>query len=177
MASKKELESGGGAGAKSSALYDASAALHCSPDCLIALHTAKVAGSLIRLGGGEKRVKQKLEGAQMTRDATSDLPVMWLCDLATSRLFLVPGWALPGGCGPAWLAIGSWPWLAGGLPAKARLGPGRRHTAALAGWLAAHTAHIHKTHPPPSPQRGELGCVLSKLTPPLVADSGDRSAV
>ena len=71
-------------------------------------------------------VKQKLEDAQITSDATSDLPVMWLCDLATSRFFLVPGWALPG-----WRR----PCLAACLlcPGPKRPGPGGR----LAGWRSA----------------------------------------
>ena len=52
---------------------------------------------------------------------------MWLCDLATSRTCLVPGWVLPGGCGPAWLTAGwAWPWLAGAGPGWLGL--------ALAGW-------------------------------------------
>ena len=45
-------------------------------------------------------------------------------------------------------------WLAGDLPAEARLGPGRRHTA-----------HTHKTHTPPHLERGEL-CALKTHTPP-----------
>ena len=61
---------------------------------------------------------------------------MWLCDSATSRLFLVPGWALPGGCGPAWLAAGwAWPWLA-------RAGPGWLGLALAGwGWPWLHTQH------------------------------------
>ena len=72
---------------------------------------------------------------------------MWLCDSATSRFFLVPGWALPGGCGPAWLAAGcAWPWLAGA-------GPGRLGLALVGwGWPWLHTQHA-----------------LTKLTPPLTS--------
>ena len=78
---------------------------------------------------------------------------MWLCgDSATSRFFLVPGWALPGGCCPAWLAAGwAWPWLAG---------------ADLVGWswswLAAHAAH---THILPS-AAAEAEALLDKNQPP-----------
>ena len=80
---------------------------------------------------------------------------MWLCGLASSRFFLVPGWALPGGCGPAWLAAGwAWPWLAGA-------GPGWLGLA-----LAAHTAHTHKTHTPPHLNEVNLGVCSQNSRPP-----------
>ena len=106
-----------------------------------------MAGSLRRLGGGEKRVKRKLEIARRHKsDVTSrssDFPVS--CQVTWPFLLAIPvsflclaGPCLAGG-GPAWrpaccarglggrgLAGG---WLAGDLPAVARLGPGRRHTA------------------------------------------------
>ena len=99
-----------------------------------------------------------------------------MTDLAIPVSFLcLAGPCLAGG-GPAWrpaccarglngrgLAGG---WLAGDLPAAARLGPGRRHTA-----------HTHKTHTPPHLERGEPGCVLTKLTPPLDADTSGDSEV
>ena len=134
------------------------------------------------LGGGEKRVKQKLEIARrhksgvtsQSSDWSVSFPVTWPFLLAIPVSFLcLAGPCLAGG-GPAWrpaccargldgrgLAGG---WLAGDLPAAARLGPGRRHTA--------HSTHTHKTHTPPHLERGEPGCVLSKLTLPLVADTG-----
>ena len=120
--------------------------------------TVKVAGSLRRLGGGEKRVTQKLEIARRhTSDATSqssDFPVS--CQVTWPFLLAIPvsflclaGPCLAGG-GPAWrpaccarglggrgLAGG---WLAGDLPAVARLGPGRRHTA--------HNPHSQNSHSP-----------------------------
>ena len=95
-------------------------------------YTAMVRALSGGLGGGEKRVQQKLEDAQVTKWRHK---AMWLCDSATCRFFLVPGWALPGGCDPAWLAAGwAWPWLAGP-------GPGWLGMA-----LVAHTARAHKTH-------------------------------
>ena len=106
-----------------------------------------MAGSLRRLGGGEKRVKQKLEIARrhksgatsQSSDWSVSFPVTWPFLLAIPVSFLcLAGPCLAGG-GPAWrpaccargldgrgLAGG---WLAGDLPAVARLGPGRRHTA------------------------------------------------
>ena len=120
--------------------------------------TRTVAGSLRRLGDGEKRVTQKLEIARRHKsDATSQssdwsvsFPVTWpfLLVIPVSCLCLA-GACLAGG-GPAWrpaccargldgrgLAGG---WLAGDLPAAARLGPGRRHTA--------HSTHSQNSHSP-----------------------------
>ena len=109
--------------------------------------TVKVAGSLRRLGGGEKRVTQKLEIARRhTSDATSqssDFPVScqvtWPFLLAIPVSFLCLAGPYLAGGGPAWRpaccarALGgrglAGGWLAGDLPAVARLGPGRRHTA------------------------------------------------
>ena len=72
-------------------------------------YTAKVRALSGGLGGGEKRVKQKLEDAQFTKWRHK---AMWLCDSATSRFFLVPGWALPGGCGLRPCLTGGWLGLA-----------------------------------------------------------------
>ena len=58
-------------------------------------------------------------------------------------------------------------WRAAGWLAICLLWPG----LGLAG-VTQHTAHTHKTHTPPHLERGEPGCVLSKLTLPLVADTG-----
>ena len=100
-----------------------------------------MAGSLRRLGGGEKRVKQKLEIARRhTSGVTSQSSDFSShCDLAIPVSFLCLAGPCLAGVGPAWkpacsarglngrgLAGG---WLAGDLPAAARLGPGRRHTA------------------------------------------------
>ena len=44
--------------------------------------------------------------------------------------------------------------------------------------LAGATQHtLTKLTPPPHLERGEPGCVLSKLTLPLVADSGDSEVL
>ena len=67
-----------------------------------------------------KRVKKELNNAQSQQVTWSFLSCAWLG---------LAWWLRP-------CLAGGWPWLAGGLPAKARLGPGRRHKAALAGWLA-----------------------------------------
>ena len=101
-----------------------------------------------------EKVKQKLEIArrhkvapQVSQVTGVSFPVTWPFLLAIPVSFLcLAGPCLAGG-GPAWrpaccarglngrgLAGG---WLAGDLPAAARLGPGRR---------TQHTAHTHKTH-------------------------------
>ena len=81
---------------------------------------------------------------------------MWLCDSATFRVFLVPGWTLPGGCGPAWLAAGwGWSWLAGAGPSW-RLAAIARCDPALA-WRAWAGGLQHTQH------------TLTKLTPPLTS--------
>ena len=152
---------------------------------------------------GEKRVKQKLEIARRHKatsqvgQVTFQFPVKSLGHSCWPFLFLSCAWlglawwlrpCLAGGWLSLALAGCGWPWLAGAgpgwlgralaggwlpSPAVARLGAWR----AWAGGLQ-HTQHtLTKLTPPPHLERGEPGCVLSKLTPPLVADTSGDSEV
>jgi hypothetical protein len=124
--------------------------------------TVKVAGSLRRLGGGEKRVTQKLEIARRhTSDATSqssDFPVS--CQVTWPFLLAIPvsflclaGPCLAGG-GPAWRPA-CW------CPGPRWPGPGGR----LAGWRSACCGPAWAWQASHSTQH-----TLTKLTLPLTSN-------
>ena len=93
--------------------------------------------------------------------------------LRLDRLFLSCAWLGLAWWLRPWLA-GGWPWLASGLSAKARLGPGRHHTAALAGWLAGRPL----TRLGPGGLRHPLSTHSQKLTLPRDSQrSGARVSV
>ena len=123
---------------------------------------------------GEKRAKQKLEIARRhTSDVasrSSDFPVS--CQVTWPFLLAIPVsfLSLAGSC------------LAGGGPAwrPACCARGLNGQGLAGGWLASHSTHsqnTHKTHTPPHLERGETGCVPTKPTLPLDADTSGDSEV